>query len=290
MWTESDDKYILDSANISSNTTQGGLVWKVKGIKSNTTYSFIYYDEYGTFSNILKTHPDTNHYIVKDWYSKETKKGINIIPFTTKEALTLAENKFKISSSTINATGMMSIGKNVMILEGDWTDKEIPEYFEGLKSVGEIENNKLEIKSENKNLFDIKKWQNGFYNNLDPIEINDNKLLITAKTNDYFTTTGATNNTGLVRPNEKKYLIKVKPNTSYTLSMNIDNLNIKRINYLFEYNDCFEILKNHNFGYAEGINLYNDTFTFTTTSSRDSSLSIIFILLTKPSNFSNCSM
>ena len=37
--------------------------------------------------------------------------------------------------------------KNVMVLEGDWTNKEIPQYFEGMKSVGECEGNKIEILS-----------------------------------------------------------------------------------------------------------------------------------------------
>ncbi|MBP3888991.1 MAG: hypothetical protein J6F30_15310, partial [Cellulosilyticum sp.] len=44
--------------------------------------------------------------------------------------------------------------KNLRILEGDWTDKEIPPYFEGMKSVAELEGNKIEIISRNKNLFD----------------------------------------------------------------------------------------------------------------------------------------
>ena len=36
---------------------------------------------------------------------------------------------------------------NLMLLEGDWTDKEIPQYFEGMKSVGECED--LEVTSSN---------------------------------------------------------------------------------------------------------------------------------------------
>lgn len=47
--------------------------------------------------------------------------------------------------------------KNAMILEGDWTNKEIPSYFEGLKSFGEAEKvedkYKISILSDNKNLF-----------------------------------------------------------------------------------------------------------------------------------------
>ena len=36
---------------------------------------------------------------------------------------------------------------NLCILEGDWTNKEIPEYFTGLKSLGEDEGNLIEVKT-----------------------------------------------------------------------------------------------------------------------------------------------
>lgn len=43
---------------------------------------------------------------------------------------------------------------SVMILEGNWTNKSLPEYFEGLKSVGEKENcDKINILSCGKNLY-----------------------------------------------------------------------------------------------------------------------------------------
>lgn len=41
--------------------------------------------------------------------------------------------------------------KDFMILEGDWTNKPIPQYFEGIKSLGEQEGNKISILSNNKN-------------------------------------------------------------------------------------------------------------------------------------------
>ena len=43
--------------------------------------------------------------------------------------------------------------KNVMILEGDWTNKPIPQYFENIKSFGQQED-KISILSNGKNLFD----------------------------------------------------------------------------------------------------------------------------------------
>ena len=46
---------------------------------------------------------------------------------------------------------MNSAKVKCMVLEGDWTNKEIPPYFESMKSVGECEGNKFEILSQNKN-------------------------------------------------------------------------------------------------------------------------------------------
>ena len=45
---------------------------------------------------------------------------------------------------------------NIIILEGDWTNKPVPQYFQSLKSVGEKEdgNHKISISSVGKNLFD----------------------------------------------------------------------------------------------------------------------------------------
>ena len=45
--------------------------------------------------------------------------------------------------------------KNIVILEGDYTNKAIPNYFQGIKSVGESEENKISILSGGKNLFEI---------------------------------------------------------------------------------------------------------------------------------------
>lgn len=59
--------------------------------------------------------------------------------------------------------------KNVILLEGDWTNKPIPEYFEGIKSFGQQED-KISILSNGKNLLNI----NDFYNTLKGI--NDNAI------------------------------------------------------------------------------------------------------------------
>ena len=93
-----------------------------------------------------------------------------------------------------------SLGKlvinNIVLLEGDFSDYDIP-YFEGIKSVGELENNKIEISSQNKNL-----W-NGTYEigSIDTGELGNGGL----------DTTNGENR-------KRSYYIPVKPNTKYTIS------------------------------------------------------------------------
>ncbi|MFR5267210.1 BppU family phage baseplate upper protein [Clostridium sp.] len=47
---------------------------------------------------------------------------------------------------------------DLIALEGDWTNKEIPSYFEGIKSIGQ-EENKISILSHGKNLFNLDKFK-----------------------------------------------------------------------------------------------------------------------------------
>ena len=63
----------------------------------------------------------------------------------------------------IDGGGSRVVVNNLMVLEGNYTNKELPiEHFEGMKSVGEHEGNKIEIEVTCKNLFDIKDgWRVG---------------------------------------------------------------------------------------------------------------------------------
>ena len=71
-----------------------------------------------------------------------------------------------------------------ILLKGDWTNKEIPtEYFEGMKSVGECEDNKIEILSNNGNLY--KRLENSHYkvygSTVTIIEENENGFIYKAE-------------------------------------------------------------------------------------------------------------
>lgn len=85
--------------------------------------------------------------------------------------------------------GKFVLSKKIMILEGDWTNKEIPSFFEGLKSFGEAEKvedkYKISILSSGKNLLNFKSFENYIKN---------------------------------THENEVLYSIKLKPNTNYTFS------------------------------------------------------------------------
>lgn len=95
---------------------------------------------------------------------------------------------------------------NIMLLEGDWTDKEIPQYFEGLQSSFEESATdegkyEIEILCNNKNLFDEKLEQG-----------------------DISTNTG-NNATNTSRIRSVNYT-KVNPNTKYTFSRTLANGNL----------------------------------------------------------------
>lgn len=83
--------------------------------------------------------------------------GRKIFKLTTKNdfANTKVAMRNFVNVGTDNTTAKGTLKFRYMILEGDWTGKEIPEYFEGIKSVGEAEGNKISILSHGKNLFDI---------------------------------------------------------------------------------------------------------------------------------------
>ena len=76
----------------------------------------------------------------------------NCITFKTSNSLS---NELEIRFIVTDNRGGTASAEfnNIMLLEGDWTNRDKPKYFEGMKSVGECK--KLEIKTINKNLFDI---------------------------------------------------------------------------------------------------------------------------------------
>lgn len=88
--------------------------------------------------------------------SSDTSNDITIN--VTSSSFTTGKVKVKIPSQTVSiarlyihlsggAEGDSIALTEVMILEGDWTNREIPEYFEGIKSLGEDDGNAIILQS-----------------------------------------------------------------------------------------------------------------------------------------------
>lgn len=87
------------------------------------------------------------------------KTGRNKLSFTVPSDFTMRGVEgltFVIEKTNLPSAPILTID-NFMILEGDWTNREIPEYFEGLKSLGEDDGNLITIKNEilNDDTYDI---------------------------------------------------------------------------------------------------------------------------------------
>ena len=121
---------------------------------------------------------------------------IKVLKFTTSDLASVSFKAYKTIDTQTN------VQIRIMLLEGDWTNKEVPSSITGIESVGEKENNKISILSRGRNLFNLK--------NLEvktPIPsnviINENEIIA----NNY---TGAWCSIDLYK--------KLKPNTKYFIS------------------------------------------------------------------------
>ncbi|WP_346936348.1 phage tail spike protein, partial [Clostridium sp.] len=117
-----------------------------------------------------------------------------VIPAYSKKVVTLVSNRKIYTATGLKSKGWTEANKTelkAMVLEGDYTNKPIPDYFDGIRSVGESGEN-LEFISCGKNVF------------------NGDMVFGSVKIED-----------GTVASNYVRMLtdfIRVKPNTSYKLS------------------------------------------------------------------------
>ena len=98
---------------------------------------------------------------------------------------------------------------NIVILEGDWTNKPIPQYFQGLKSVGQKEDgdHKISISSKNKNLFNVNDFKFDSICNGVSLRIEGQEIVLNGTSTNSYTCHSFVN-----------YLDYMKDNTTYTLS------------------------------------------------------------------------
>ncbi len=116
--------------------------------KQNTIYTLIVNSKANSLDGTIKIVLETPN-IYPGVIVNKGEIGLKTFKFQTPNIQT------GMSIYTDSSTIGECILDDIMILEGDWTNKEIPSYFEGIKSVGEVEGNKISILSKGKNLFDI---------------------------------------------------------------------------------------------------------------------------------------
>lgn len=134
-------------------------------LKHNTKYTIITNVVENTFTDI------TNRLELVRSYNMgygivlpANTKGLIVRSFTTNFDNAQDNTEFWISlqSSSFEGSGKIKLTKPV-ILEGDWTNREIPQYFEGLQSSFEEKVNddgkyEIEILSQNRNLLSKDSW------------------------------------------------------------------------------------------------------------------------------------
>lgn len=131
-------------------------------IKPNTTYTII--------AEITKNTLQRNFTLINNYQANQgdiTSDGVSVPTgfvgryvgkFTTLSDFT-NRNRLGFNTGSGNR-GEITLRNNFIILEGDWTNRDIPaSYFKGMKSVGQDDENghKIEILSQNKNLVNCSK-------------------------------------------------------------------------------------------------------------------------------------
>lgn len=151
-WVDNGDNYSL---NLPSGSGQPYILYGLtQTLKENQKYTVIVnLIEYTSgalhfsFMNSEGNKPASTELVAE---SKGLKKFVFTINNTIK-----AETLRLLPRNGIN--NIYSVSKNILILEGDWTNKPIPQYFEGIKSFGQ-EEDKISILSHGKNFFNINEF------------------------------------------------------------------------------------------------------------------------------------
>ena len=194
----------------------------ITNVKSGSTYTLIY-DYISTelingttnpFGRLHLTLSNQGAWVydipVENFGSNNTQftRSISVFTIPTDKQFTT----LNVSGVLRDIDGTVWIDKEILLLEGDWTNKEIPPYFEGMKSVGQDDENghKFEILSQNKNL--LTELQNA----------NENKLGISSSfNNNILTINGVATGNGDFEYQKLNTEIFLKKNTDYTLKYHV---------------------------------------------------------------------
>ncbi|MDM0659948.1 DUF2479 domain-containing protein [Clostridium perfringens] len=197
------DGFFVIPFGVDVNASLIGVNRKKSILKPNTKYTII--------ADILEN--DTGQKLGVSSYgcsfvpsknSFENSIGISMITGTTKNNFNDVEIKTDFLFCIWGNGGDLSkkIKFKAMVLEGDWTDKPIPNFFEGLKSFGEAEQEgdkyKISILSSNSNLVKIAYKE----------EVNGS--------NGKFTESNIFFRTDFIKSNNKTYYLKTLENYRFT--------------------------------------------------------------------------
>ena len=222
-------------------------------IKPNTTYTICFTIKKNTIPNYngfsIRTVSDaffsggnTSLYYNNDYLLTEGRHKVTITTNADISSYTGIGIGFKPIGGSCPENLEFIIGE-IMVLEGDWTDREVPSYFEGMKSVGQNDKDghKIEILSQNKNLF------NGI-SNLDTYKLDINGELYSTTMYDgryrVQIEKGITSTDIVKQPLNKKEIILNEPLRG--LPNGIKDRIIKRNGQWFVEKNCGEVTLNGN--------------------------------------------
>ena len=150
-------KFIMyaDAPNINTNSAHKKVMFNPK---DKTTYTIVCNVIKNTSSGNVALHNAEKTTCMFKTHMHIKPSDVGILKFVQtadysgldmnrKDLVVLRTQSSGVASGEIEIT-------DIMILEGDWTNKPLPQYFEGLKSIGEKEdgNHKISISSTGKNL------------------------------------------------------------------------------------------------------------------------------------------
>ena len=157
-----DDQYVKLQHGTDENSCNITMPYGVCMYKPNTTYTLVVDIKENTSTATLGMSPVGSVISKVSSINIGKDPGKYFITFETKDdfstdckGVNAPINDIYFCSWDKGGDGSNHIIFRFYILEGDWTNKEIPEYFEGMKSVGQDDENghKIEILSQSKNLF-----------------------------------------------------------------------------------------------------------------------------------------
>lgn len=231
------------------NPKNASVSFRLNNIKPLTTYTVIVRTQNLSYPVRTEIFLDSLQQLNTITKSNITDKKV----FTTPKNISDSVNfRYYVS---MTRSGISSLEKPI-ILEGDWTDMEIPDYFEGMKSVGQDDKNghKIEIISQvNENTFSSKTT----FSNL----VNSNSILRASDTPNGFKVIGESGKSnGSMRIHNV-----IKNNGDWTMSGYIKS----SINQVVKFDVCDVVMKTvqattdwTKFEFTHKVTNHNNTFNF----------------------------